>query len=241
MAGLCRAIKPGRTIGYYFMDFQATTMNPDHARENMIEQQVRAWEVLDETVLGVLRSVPREAFVPEAYRALAFADTEIPIGHDETMMRPTVEGRMLQALELTGSEHVLEIGTGSGFVTACLARLGKHVMSVDIHGDFVGQAADRLAKNDIDNVKLEQMDAMQALPEERFDAIAVTGSVPDFDPRFVDALTEGGRLFIVVGKPPIMEARLVTRSGDNEWRHEALFETLLKPLVNASAGPEFSF
>lgn len=216
-------------------------MNPDNARENMIEQQVRAWEVLDKTVLDVLRSVPREAFVPEPYRALAFADTEIPIGHGEAMMRPTVEGRMLQALELSGREHVLEIGTGSGFITACLARLGARVTSVDIHGDFVAQAADRLAKHDVDNVRLLEMDAMQALPEERFDAIAVTGSVPRFDPRFVEALAEGGRLFIVVGKPPIMEARLVTRSGDNEWQHESLFETLLKPLVNASAGPEFSF
>lgn len=216
-------------------------MNPDNARENMIEQQVRAWEVLDETVLDVLRSVPREAFVPEAYRALAFADTEIPIGHDEAMMRPIVEGRMLQALALSGSENVLEIGTGSGFVTACLARLAERVVSVDIHGDFVKQAAERLADNDIVNVKLMEMDAMQALPEERFDAIAVTGSLPAFDPRFVEALAEGGRLFIIVGKPPIMDARLVTRSGDNEWQHESLFETLLKPLVNASAGPEFSF
>lgn len=223
------------------MDLQATTMNPDAARENMIEQQVRAWEVLDETVLDVLRSIPREEYVPAHYRALAFADTEIPIGHDETMMRPIVEGRMLQALELTGSEHVLEIGTGSGFITACLSRLGSRVMSVDIHGDFVEQAADRLAKSDIDNVKLLTMDAMRALPEERFDAIAVTGSVPVFDPRFVEALTDGGRLFVVVGKPPIMEARLVTRSGGNEWQHESLFETLLKPLVHAPAGPEFSF
>ncbi len=215
-------------------------MNPDNARENMIEQQVRAWEVLDETVLAVLRSVPREAYVPEAYRALAFADTEIPIGHDETMMRPIVEGRMLQALELSGSERVLEVGTGSGFITACLARLGKRVMSVDIHGDFVARAADRLASDDVDNVKLLEMDAMQGLPEERFDAIAVTGSMPHFDPRFVEPLAEGGRLFVVVGTPPIMEARLVVRSG-SEWQHEVLFETVLKPLANATSGPAFSF
>jgi protein-L-isoaspartate(D-aspartate) O-methyltransferase len=216
-------------------------MNIDFARQQMIDQQVRAWTVLDPSVLGVLSEVPREKFVPRAYESLAFADTEIPLGHGEFMMTPTVEGRLLQALELDRNDHVLEIGTGSGFVTACLAKLAAAVTSIDIHGDFVRDAAGKLASAGIDNVALRTMDATRELPGDRYDAIAVTGSIETFDPRLVDALRPGGRLFVVVGSPPVMEARLVRRSGDADWNSESLFETKLAPLVHGTLRPQFIF
>lgn len=216
-------------------------MNIDFARQQMIDQQVRAWTVLDPSVLAVLSEVPREKFVPRPYESLAFADTEIPLGHGEYMMTPTVEGRLLQALELDSSDHVLEIGTGSGFLTACLAKLAATVTSIDIHGDFVRDAAGKLASAGIDNVALRTMDATRELPGDRYDAIAVTGSIETFDPRFVDALRPGGRLFVVVGSPPVMEARLVRRSGGADWNSESLFETKLPPLVHGTLPPQFIF
>lgn len=217
-------------------------MNTDIARLNMIEQQVRAWDVLDPHVLEVLAEVPREQFVPREYASLAFAETQIPIGHGERMMLPSVEGRILQALDLDGDERILEVGTGSGFLTACLATLGGHVTSIDIHDDFLKRAAEHLADNGIDNVELMKMDATRELPDGGFDAIAVTGSLQLFDARFVDALNEGGRLFVVVGDPPVMDARLVSRPpGSNEWQTESLFETDLAPLVNGALPPQFSF
>jgi protein-L-isoaspartate(D-aspartate) O-methyltransferase len=216
-------------------------MNIDFARRQMIDQQVRAWTVLDPAVLDALSLVPREEFVPGAYQSLAFADTEIPLGHGEFMMTPTVEGRVLQALDLRANDHVLEIGTGSGFLTACLAKLAGTVTSVDIHGDFVRDAARKLAGARIDNVELQTMDATLELPGDRYDAIAVTGSIETFDSRFVDALRPGGRLFVVVGSPPVMDARLVRRTGDTDWNSESLFETSLGPLVHGTLPPQFVF
>jgi protein-L-isoaspartate(D-aspartate) O-methyltransferase len=216
-------------------------MNSDFARQQMVEQQVRAWEVLDPDVLEVLKQVPRERFVPAAYATLAFADTEIPIGHGQVMMTPTIEGRILQALTPRSDDDVLEVGTGTGFLAACLASLSGSVTSVDIFADFLDSAAANLEVAGIGNVELFEMDATRTLPDDRFDAIAVTGSVEDFDPRFVMALKPGGRLFIVVGRYPVMEARLVTRTGDNEWQSESLFETALTPLVNGALPPQFSF
>jgi protein-L-isoaspartate(D-aspartate) O-methyltransferase len=216
-------------------------MNIDFARQQMIDQQVRAWTVLDPSVLAVLSAVPREKFVPAAYATLAFADTEIPLGHGEFMMTPTVEGRVLQALDLDRNDHVLEIGTGSGFLTACLAKLAAAVTSIDIHEEFTRDAAGRLAAAGIDNVALRTMDATCELPGDRYDAIAVTGSIETFDARFVDALRPDGRLFVVVGSPPVMEARLVRRSGNADWTSESLFETKLAPLVHGTLPPQFVF
>ena len=216
-------------------------MNIDFARQQMIDQQVRAWTVLDSAVLGVLSAVRREDFVPGSYQSVAFADMEIPLGHGEFMMTPTVEGRVLQALDLIGNEHVLEIGTGSGFLTACLAKLSRTVTSVDIHEDFVRTAARKLANAGIDNIDLRTMDATRELPGERYDAIAVTGSIESLDPRFVNALKPDGRLFVVVGSPPVMEARLVRHEGDTDWRGETLFETSLGPLVHGTLPPQFVF
>jgi protein-L-isoaspartate(D-aspartate) O-methyltransferase len=216
-------------------------MDTDFARQQMVDQQVRAWDVLHPDVLRVLRNIPREQFVPTGYEALAFADTEIPIGHSQFMMTPTLEGRVLQALKPTRSDNVLEIGTGSGFLAACLARLSDSVTSVDIHNDFLESAKVNLEDSGISNVKLLSMDATQKLPDEKFDVVAITGSIEDFDPRFVEALKPSGRLFVVVGTGPAMDARLVTRTGDNDWQSESLFETVLAPLVNGSKPPQFLF
>lgn len=216
-------------------------MNTNFARQQMVDQQVRAWDVLDKRILDVMLEVPREQFVPSGYEWLAFADTQIPIGHGEAMMTPTVEGRLLQALAVSEGERVLEVGTGTGFVTACLARLGGQVTSIDIHDDFLQTATANLEDSGCGSVELLNMDATQQLPEELFDVIAITGSVEAFDPRWVMALQPGGRLFIVVGKAPVMEAKRITRSGETDWETENLFETVLAPLRNATLPQQFLF
>ena len=208
-------------------------MNIEQARTQMIEQQVRAWEVLDDRVLDTIQDVPREEFVPYRYKNLAFADANIPLPHGQSMMTPKVEGRLLQALSLSPTDSIFEIGTGSGFLTACLARLGGNVLSVDLYPDLSEQAAARLKRLNIQDVTLESWDAMKEEIPRRFDVIAVTGSMPEYDERFQNALKLGGRLFITVGTAPVMEALLVTRVTDSEWTREALFETVLQPLVNA--------
>ncbi len=216
-------------------------MDTDFARQQMVEQQVRAWDVLDPDVLQVLKDIPREQFVPTGYESLAFADTEIPIGRDQAMMTPTLEGRVLQALRPAPGENVLEVGTGTGFLTACLARLAGQVTSIDIYDDFLATARANIEDSGLGDVTLLQMDATESLPDGPFDAIAVTGSIETFDPRFVEALAPDGRLFIVVGAGPAMDARIVTRTGDNDWDSESLFETTLAPLVNGVEPPQFSF
>ena len=216
-------------------------MNTDFARQQMVKQQARAWDVLDAKVLAVLGDVPRERFVPAGFESLAFADTEIPIGHDQKMMTPTIEGRVLQALQLKGNERVLEIGTGSGFLTACLAQLAANVTSIDIHDDFLSAAQKSLTDSGIDNVDLQAMDGTQQLPEGPFDAIAVTGSIQTFDMRFVDALNAEGRLFVIVGNAPAMQARLVQRTQEDDWQSDNLFETDISPLLNGALPPQFSF
>ena len=216
-------------------------MDTDFARQQMVEQQVRAWEVLDPDVLQVLKDIPREQFVPTGYESLAFADTEIPIGRGQAMMTPTLEGRVLQALRPAPGESVLEVGTGTGFLTACLARLAGHVTSIDIYDDFLATARANIEDSGLGDVTLLPMDATESLPEGPFDAIAVTGSIESFDPRFVEALLPGGRLFVVVGAGPAMDARIVTRTGDNAWDSKSLFETTLAPLVNGVEPPQFSF
>lgn len=216
-------------------------MNTDFARRQMVSQQVRAWHVNDGDVLDVFNSLPREDFVPAGYESLAFADTEIPIGHGEHMMSPTIEGRVLQTLGLSGGEKVLEVGTGSGFLTACLAKLSTHVTSIDIHEDLIESAMEKMLACDISNVRFDKMDATTELPSGEFDAIAVTGSIQRFDPRLVEALAPGGRLFVVVGDAPAMDAKIVIRTDENDWHSENLFETDLAPLTNGALPPQFSF
>jgi len=215
-------------------------MNFEAARTQMILQQVRAWEVLNDRVLDVFARVPRELFVPDAYRELAFADVEIPLGHGQAMMTPKVEGRLLQALDLNSLSSVLEIGTGSGFLTACLAALAERVVSLEIFEDLATRARERLASRRIGNVEVKTQDAFTLAAPEQFDAIAVTGSVPRWNEQFVEMLRPGGRLFIVVGRPPVMEARVITRHARGEWTQEDLFETLLSPLLNAEQVEPFS-
>ena len=185
-------------------------MNLEAARAQMLGQQIRAWEVLDDRVLDAIARTPRERFVPEGYRDLAFADSEIPLAHGQAMLAPKIEGRLLQALQVEPSDEVLEVGTGTGYLTACLAQLTERVCSVDIFPEFVASARANLAAVGLSNVELETADAMDLDLPGRFDAVAVTGSLPSLDDRFVRMLKPQGRLFVVVGRAPVMEARLIT-------------------------------
>jgi len=217
-------------------------MNLEQARFNMIEQQIRPWDVLDDKVLEVLSATPREDFVPAQYRALAFSDICIPLPQDQCMMPPKLEGRLLQSLALQSSDSILEIGTGSGYLTACLARLGNRVHSVDLFEDFVDAAGAKLARHDIRNATLEVGDAATGWSDEqRYDAIAVTGSLPVLHQGFHSLLNPGGRLFVIVGQPPVMQALLITRIDAQEWNQESLFETSIPALVNAPQPEAFSF
>lgn len=217
-------------------------VNLQQARHNMIVQQIRPWDVLDQRVLDLLEEMAREDFVPESYRKLAYADIAIPLGHAEVMMPPRVEARMLQALNIQPNETVLEIGTGSGFVTALLARLGRHVFSVEIHPDFTAAAAQKLSAHGIINVTLETGDAARGWPNSgQMDVIVITGSLPVLPEAFEHSLRPGGRLFAIVGDAPAMEATLVTRLSENEFRRETLFETELPPLRNALQPARFVF
>jgi protein-L-isoaspartate(D-aspartate) O-methyltransferase len=215
-------------------------MNTDMARRQMVEQQIRAWDVFDASILELLKDLPREQFVPAHFQSTAFADAELPIGHGQSMMTPTVEGRVLQALTPQQTDDVLEIGTGSGFLTACLARLSNSVTSIDIYDDFLSSAAGKLEDTGIANVDLQLMDATQQLPEGQFDVIAITGSIAQFDPRYVSMLRPGGRLFVIVGEAPVMDACLVT-PAENGWTVDTVFETELAPLVNGNLPPRFLF
>lgn len=216
-------------------------MDTEFAVQQMVRQQVRAWDVFDPAVLDVLTSMPRQKFVPEKYQNLAFADTEIPLGNGQHMMTPTIEGRLLQSLSLNAEDKVLEIGTGSAFLTACLSRLVSSVSSIDIYDDFVSQARNKLIEAEISNVTLTCMDACSTLPDGEFDAIAVTGSIPALDDRLISKLRPGGRLFVVVGSGILQEARLIVRNGDKDWESTSLFETSLSPLVNCKGPAAFSF
>lgn len=218
------------------------TMNFEQARRNMVEQQVRPWEVLDARVLALFEKIQREDFVPVRYRKMAFADMHVPLDHGEVMMKPVVEGRMLQAVDVQADESVLEIGTGSGFITACLAHLAKEVVTVDIHASFVEGAGRRLREQHVDNVELANGDVMSGWqPERAHDVVVVTGAVPEIPEAFTGWVNPGGRLFCIVGESPAMEAVLLTRLDATEWRRESLFETDLPYLLNAQRPPEFEF
>lgn len=208
----------------------------------MIEQQIRPWEVLDQRVLDLVAATPREQFVPEQYRNLAFADVNLPLGEGEVMMQPKAEARLLQALQVRPEDVVLEVGTGSGYVTACLAKLARHVYSVEIRPEFSSAAAARLDALGISNVSLETGDAAQGWDRHApYDVIAVTGSLPLPPSAFEQQLAPGGRLFVIVGEAPAMEACLITRVGDTDWTRDGLFETVLPPLRNAPERPKFVF
>jgi protein-L-isoaspartate(D-aspartate) O-methyltransferase len=216
-------------------------MNIEIAREQMIEQQVHAWDVFDERVLRVMREVPRERFAPERYAGLAFADAGIPLPEGQTMLPAKVHGRILQALALDPNDIVLEVGAGSGYLTALLARLTARVRSFEIFPSLADMARRNVLRAAVNNAAVESADAMQLDEQFAYDAIAVTGSLPQYDERFQRALKIGGRLFVVVGQPPVMEAWKVTRLGEREWQREGLFETVVDPLVNAPRPSAFVF
>lgn len=213
------------------------------ARMNMVEQQVRPWDVLDMRVLGVMETLPRERFMPEPYQALAYADTEIPLGHGEETLPPRVIGRMLQAVAPQPTDTVLEIGTGSGYATACLASLAAHVDSVERHDDLRLAARNRLHDLNITNAapRTGTVAPEWRPPRERYDVIAVNGAMTEYNDFLEQFLALGGRLFVVTGEPPIMEALLVTRTTEDNTLHEQLFETRVPPLAGFEPQPAFEF
>lgn len=212
------------------------------ARFNMVEQQIRTWEVLDPRVLEACSHVHRELFVPEGYRNLAFSDTTIPLSHGQYMLSPKIEGRLLQSLGIEPTDRILEIGTGSGFLTALSATLGAHVTSIEYFDELSERAKYNLRQSGIMNTKLHVGDGIDGWPTaEPYDVIIVGGSCPARRPTIEQQLSINGRLFMVIGVGPVMEAVLVTRLARDTWATESLFETELSPLIGAEIKPEFRF
>lgn len=211
-------------------------------RSQMTFQQVRAWNVLDEHVLDVFERLPRELFVPEAWRGAAYGDLPLPLPEGQHMLTPSVAGRLLQALALKRSDRVLEIGTGSGYVTACLALLATHVLSLEIRPALAARARANLAAAAIGNAEVEDADAFAwEAGSPRFDAIVLTGSLPVYDPRFEAWLRPGGRLYVVTGTAPVMEAMLVRLDSAGTASRFGLFETVVDPLDHAPTVAKFAF
>lgn len=217
-------------------------MNVEQARANMVEQQIRPWEVLDQDVLDLLYFVPREEFVPAKHRSLAFSDLEIPIGEGERMWAPKLEARVLQELNARKTDRVLEVGTGSGYLTALLSHRAAHVFSVEIKPKLAAFGRANLERHGAENVTLEIGDAARGWPSHApYDVIVLTGSTPILPGAFVEQLSPGGRLFAVVGEPPVMTARIVAAAAPGAWRSIDLFETVIAPLVNAERPSRFRF
>jgi len=210
------------------------------AREQMVEQQVRAWDVLDERILNALRAVPRERFVPERWQELSFADCEVPLPCGKRMLRPMLVGRLLQSLALRGGEQVLEVGTGSGYVSACLARLGGRVRSFELYPELVQFARANLAASGA-AVEVVERDGMQLEEIERYDVVVLTASLPIYQSRFERALRPGGRLFVVVGPDKPQRANLIRCSAPGACSTEVLFETRIELLERAPPPPGFDF
>lgn len=218
-----------------------TEFNFEQARHNMIEQQIRTWNVLDEDVLNLLQRLPREDFVPAEYKEHAFTDMSIPLGNGQQMLPPKVEAYMLQALKVQPEESVLEVGTGSGYVTALLASMAGHVISVDIDPAIQKRVAAKLEAHQVKNVSLEVGDASQGWDKHQpYDVIVITGSLPILSESFQRSLNIGGRLFAIVGDAPVMEVLLITRVKENEWTHQSLFETNVPALINAPEPERFA-
>ena len=211
------------------------------ARRQMVDQQIRTWEVLDPRVLDVLSAVPREAFVPPDYRELAFADAPIPIGFGQTMLAPKLQGRILQALGTNATDSVLEVGSGTGYLSACFSLLASSTHSIDIHSGLIDLCKVNLRAVPQAKVQLEIRDAFSPAALGVYDVVAVTGSMPIYDARFERSLKLGGRLFAIVGTPPVMDAVLIRRVDSTEWSRESLFETVVEPLINATAAQKFVF
>jgi protein-L-isoaspartate(D-aspartate) O-methyltransferase len=231
-----------QTIDATNKPYEAAPFNMSEARFNMIEQQIRTWEVLDPVVLALLNEVPRENFVAESQAGLAFADIELPIGHGQTMLSPKLEGRILQALSIKNTDKVLVVGTGSGYLTALIAKLAAHVHAVEIIPALSELASARLRQEGIHNVTLHVGDAASGFAEDApYDIIVFTGSLQLRPAAAEKMLNIDGRLFAVTGEMPIMQATLTQRIGQDAFRHDTLFETCLPPLVNAPQAAKFEF
>ena len=217
-------------------------MNVEQARSNMIKQQIRTWNVLEPQILDLLMTTPRELFVPAAYRDLAFADTNIPLGHDQAMLTPKEEAFILQELHIQPHERVLEIGTGTGYFTALLAKQAKTVTSVDIFPEFTQQASIKLAACQIHNVELHTADAARGFTNGApFDVIVITGSLVYLPDVYKECVSVSGRLFAIIGQAPTMEATLLTRTKTDQWQSDMLFETVVAPLIHAKQPSAFVF
>ena len=217
-------------------------MNFEQARSNMIEQQIKPWDVPNQSVLDLISEIHREDFMPDEYKRLALADTRIPLAHGQVTMTPKVEARLLQALEINPEDEILEIGTGCAYLTALLAKSGHHVLSIDIHPEFTEEARSKLQQHDINNVTLESGDAVRGCqPSSPYDVIVFTGSVPFLEESIQQQLKVGGRLFVITGQSPVMQARLITRISDNDWHDKVLFETDLPELEGAVQVEPFKF
>lgn len=217
-------------------------MNIELARSNMIEQQIRTWDVLDMNILGLLGELHRENFIPEEYTELAFTDMCIPIGHEQTTMTPKVEARLLQSLKLTPAESVLEVGTGCGYLTALLAKTSKRVKSIDIYPDFISTASEKLAQVGLTNVELDIADVYDLLDKsDKYDVVVLTASLPTIDERFMNLLNENGRMFAIVGESPAMEACILTKQGEAYSKQESIFETDLPALLSTLKKDKFEF
>ena len=217
-------------------------MDMEQARYNMVEQQIRPWDVLNQDVLDLLFKVRREDFVPEAHRALAFVDMEIPLGHGQAMWTPKLEARVIQELAIRPGDRVLEIGTGSGYLTALLASRAAAVVSVDIVPEFTAAAMQKLRAHGFGNVELHTGDAARGWPDAAgFDVIVLTGSTPLLSDALLQRLNVGGRLFAITGEAPVMYAQLITRTAPGATRSVTLFDTCVAPLVNAPEPAAFVF
>lgn len=217
-------------------------MDFEQARSNMIEQQIRTWEVLDQRVLDTLCNIKREDFIPDEYKKLAFTDCNIPLAYNQMTMQPKVEARIIQTLDIAYNDHILEIGTGCGYLTAVLAAFGKSIISLDIFPEFTQSASSKLTQNNIHNVELITADGIHGWNTKApYNVIVLTGSQPVLNNAFQEQLAIGGRLFAVIGESPVMNASLITRVGENQWTNEVIFETDIPPLIGSIEISKFLF
>ncbi len=216
-------------------------MNFDQARFNMVEQQIRTWNVLDTPILQALSELPRERFVPTAYQSLAYTDTEIPLGHGQSMLPPRVEARLAHDLGLTGHETVLEIGAGSGYLTALLAKRCQRVIALEAVPELAAQAKNNLSQAGIGNAEVRAADGSREVPAGPYDAIVLGGSVSEVPPALLKQLKMGGKLIAIVGQEPVMQATLTTRTGSDQWSSRALWDTVAPRLSGFAEPSRFTF
>lgn len=241
MPGLCKALNLSAHF-FRLTPYSMAQVEFARARHNMVEQQIRPWNVLDQRVLDLIDRSPRQEYVPEAYRNLAYADMAIPLGHGQVMLPPKLEARMLQELAVTAHDKVLEIGTGSGYMSSLLAALAAHVHSVEILPDLEARARRNLEANDVRNVTVELGDAAGGWDRHApYDVIAITGSLPVLPETFKQSLARGGRLIAILGRPPVMEVKLIQQVDAGSFLESSLFETDAPALLNAREPDRFVF